>query len=195
LGYATVDAGYDVFRGAGYKLGIFAGYNIYTENKSSTTFTQIALPQSGIGNPPLNVFVLGENDKWQSLRIGANAETMLTPQLKLVADVAFLPYVRFDGQDFHPLRPYLAEQWGNGIGTQAELFLYYYLTPQFSLGVGGRYWAAWSTNGADCREPPFGAPGEGCPAPLQNMQFKTERYGVLFQTAYRWDEPVAIAGK
>jgi hypothetical protein len=64
LGYATVDAGYDVFRGAGYKLGIFAGYNIYTENKSSTTFTQIALAQSAIGNPPLNVFVLGENDKW-----------------------------------------------------------------------------------------------------------------------------------
>jgi hypothetical protein len=150
LGYATVDAGYDVFRGTGYKLGIFAGYNIYTENKSSTTFTQIALPQSGIGNPPLNVFVLGENDKWQSLRIGANAETMLTPQLKLVVDVAFLPYVRFDGQDFHPLRPFLAEEWGNGIGTQA-----------FSLGVGGRYWAAWSTNGADCREPPFGE----CPAP------------------------------
>jgi hypothetical protein len=28
------------------------------------------------------------------------------------------------------------------------LFLYYYLTLQFSLGVGGRYWAAWSTNGA-----------------------------------------------
>lgn len=196
LGYATVDAGYDVFRGAGYKLGIFAGYNIYTENKSSTTFTQIALPQSGIGNPPLNVFVLGENDKWQSLRIGANAETMLTPQLKLVADVAFLPYVRFDGQDFHPLRPFLAEEWGNGIGTQAELFLYYYLTPQFSLGVGGRYWAAWTTNGADCREPPFGVPPFGeCPAPLQNLQFKTERYGVLFQTAYRWDEPVAIARK
>jgi hypothetical protein len=141
------------------------------------------------------VFVLGENDKWQSLRIGANAEAMLTPQLKLVADVAFLPYVRFDGQDFHPLRPFLAEEWGNGIGTQAELFLYYYLTPQFSLGVGGRYWAAWTTDGNDCREPPFGRPLPECPAPLQNMQFKTERYGVLFQAAYRWDEPVAIARK
>ena len=123
--------------------------------RTGASHPHFALPQSGIGNPPLNVFVLGQNDKWQSLRIGANAETMLTPQLKLVADVAFLPYVRFDGQDFHPLRPFLAEEWGHGIGTQAELFLYYYLTPQFSLGVGGRYWAAWSTNGADYREPPW----------------------------------------
>jgi opacity protein-like surface antigen len=188
LGYATVDAGYDVFRGAGYKLGIFAGYNIYTENKSSTTSTQIALPPSG---PPLNVFVLGENDKWQSLRIGANAETMLTPQLKLVADVAFLPYVRFDGQDFHPLRPFLAPEWGRGIGTQVEAFLHYYLTPQFSVGVGGHYWAMWTTDGASCHEQPFGE----CPVPLQNLQYKTERYGVLFQGAYRWDEPVAIARK
>ncbi len=185
LSYATADVGYDIFRGRSYKVGVFAGYNIYTDNKTSTSCTQIALPASGICSPPLNVFILGENDKWQSLRIGANAEVMLAPRWKLVADAAYLPYVKFNGQDYHPLRPFLAEEWGTGIGTQVEAFLYYYLTPQLSIGAGGRYWAMWTTSGADCREPPNGA----CPAPLQNMQFKTERIGVLLQAAYKFDEP------
>ena len=90
------------------------------------------------------------------------------------------------------MRPFLAEEWGNGIGTQVEAFLYYYLTPQFSLGAGGRYWAMWTTSGADCQERPNGPPIGICPAPIQNVQFKTERYGVLFQAAYRWDEPAAV---
>ena len=191
LAYGTFDVGYDAFRGAGYKVGVFVGYNIYTDNKTSTSCTQIAFPASGICDPPFDVFILSQNDKWQSLRVGANAEVMLTPQLKMVADVAFLPYVDRKGQDFHALRPFLAEEYGRGIGTQLEAFLYYYLTPQFSLGAGGRYWAMWTTSGGACREPPNGA----CPAQVQDMQFKTERFGVLLQAAYRWDEPAAIKAK
>jgi hypothetical protein len=42
----------------------------------------------------------------------------------------------------------------------------------------------WTTSGETCIEPPSGR----CPAPEQNMQYKTERLGVLFQAAYRWDE-------
>jgi hypothetical protein len=170
---------------------VFGGYNIYSDNKTSSTCVQIALPASGICNPPINQFILGEDDKWQSLRIGANAEVMLTPRWKLAADVAYLPYVKFSGQDYHPLRPFLAEEWGTGVGTQVEAFLYYYVTPQFSIGAGGRYWAMWTTSGADCREPPNGA----CPAPLQDVQFKTERFGMLFQAAYKFDQPEPIITK
>jgi len=182
LSYWTIDGGYDLIRGPGMKVGVFAGYNEYRDNKSSFTCTQIALPASGICNPTFNGFILGENDKWQSVRVGANAEVMLTDQLKLSADVAFVPYTKFTGQDFHPLRPFVADETGKGIGTQAELFLSYYLTPQFSIGAGGRYWAMWTTSGTDCREPPNGA----CPTPLQNMQFKTERYGLLLQASYKF---------
>jgi hypothetical protein len=49
----------------------------------------------------------------------------------------------------------------------------------------------WTTSGGACREPPNG----NCPSQLQNMQFKTERFGVLLQAAYRWDEPAAIKAK
>jgi hypothetical protein len=184
LRYGTIDAGYNVLRGAGYKVGGFAGYNYYKDDKSSFTCAQIALPASNICNPPFNGFILGEDDTWQSARVGGNAEIMLTPKLKLVADVAFLPYVKFNGQDSHPARtpPFIADEWGTGIGTQAELFLSAYLTPQFSIGVGGRYWSMWTNSGDACRS-------DSSVCPLQNMQFKTERYGVLFQGAYKWDQP------
>jgi opacity protein-like surface antigen len=186
LSYWTIDGGYDLIRGPGMKIGLFAGYNEYRDNKSSFTCTEIASPASGICNPPIaNTFILGENDKWQSVRVGGNAEVMLTGQLKLTADVAFVPYTKFTGQDFHPLRPFVADESGKGIGTQAELFLSYYLTPQFSIGAGGRYWAMWTTSGDACREPPqVGIPA--CPTSLQNTQFKTERYGLLLQAAYKF---------
>jgi opacity protein-like surface antigen len=182
LSYGTADLGYDVVRGPGFKVGAFVGYNIYTENKSSTTCTQIALQASGVCSPPINTFILGENDKWQSLRVGTNSEVMLTPYLRLTTDLAFLPYVNFKGQDFHPLRPFLAEEEGHGIGAQTEVFLDYLVTRQFTVGIGGRYWSAWTTSGTDCREPPNGA----CPVPLQNVQYKTERYGMTFQASYKF---------
>jgi hypothetical protein len=33
------------------------------------------------------------------------------------------------------------------------------------------------------------------PGPLQNMQFKTERFGVLFQAADKWDQPSSVVAK
>ena len=97
--------------------------------------------------------------------------------------MAFVPYTNFTGTDFHPLRPFVQPETGTGIGTQAELFVDYYLTKQFSIGAGGRMWAMWTTSGTDCRNPPQGA----CPTPLQNAQYKTERYGMLLQASYRFE--------
>jgi opacity protein-like surface antigen len=182
LSYATADLGYDLVRGPGYKVGAFVGYNIYTENKTSTTCYQIALPASGMCNPPTTTFILGDNDRWQSLRVGTNSEVMLTPYLRLTADTAFLPYVDYKGQDFHPLRPFLAEDKGTGIGAQTEVFLDYFVTPQFSVGIGGRYWSMWTTSGTDCHEPPDGF----CPVPANNLQYKTERYGMTLQSSYKF---------
>ena len=179
LSYATADLGYDVVRGPGYKVGVFVGYNTYTDNKSSDTCTGIAVPS--LCRPSTTEYILGENDRWQSLRVGTSSEVMLTPYLRLTADLAFLPYVNFKGQDFHPLRPFLAEEEGTGIGAQTEVFLDYLVTQEFSIGIGGRYWSAWTTNGTDCREPPNGA----CPVPLQNVQYKTERYGMTLQASYK----------
>ena len=42
---------------------------------------------------------------------------MLTDKLKLGADVAFVPYTKFTGQDFHPLRPFVADETGKDART------------------------------------------------------------------------------
>jgi hypothetical protein len=51
IDYATLDLGYDFFRGAGYKLGVFVGYNYYQEKKNAYGCSQIANPFS-IASPP-----------------------------------------------------------------------------------------------------------------------------------------------
>jgi hypothetical protein len=79
LSYATADIGYDIVRGPGYKVGAFVGYNIYTENKTSTSCYQIALSASGFCSPGITTFILGDNDEWRSLRVGANSQVMLNP--------------------------------------------------------------------------------------------------------------------
>ena len=150
IDYATLDLGYDFFRGAGYKLGAFVGYNYYKENKSAYGCTQIANPLSDCAPAiPSSVLGITENDTWQSLRVGVNGDIMITDRFKLGADVAYLPYVEFNGTDDHLLRvpPFISPESGTGRGLQLESILSYLITDQFSVGVGGRYWAMWTTEG------------------------------------------------
>ena len=44
---------------------------------------------------------ISENDTWKALRTGVNGEVMLIPRTKLSVDVAYLPYVQFNGTDIH----------------------------------------------------------------------------------------------
>ncbi len=90
-----------------------------------------------------------ELDTWQAVRIGLSGETMLTDRLKVSVDAAYLPYLTFDGLDNHfrnPLAQFPASSQG-GQGAQIEALLSYYLTDRFAVGVGGRYWTMWTTDG------------------------------------------------
>jgi opacity protein-like surface antigen/outer membrane protease len=181
IDYATLDLGYDFFRGVGYKMGAFVGYNYYRENKSAFGCTQIANQLSDCV-PAVDSSVLGitENDTWNSLRVGVNGDIMVTDRFKLGADVAYLPFVQFNGTDDHLQRvpPFLSPESGTGTGLQLESILSYLITDQFSVGVGGRYWAMWTTK--DAITDPAGAP-----CPCQTLPAKTERYGVFVQLDYR----------
>lgn len=186
INYATLDFGYDFFRGAGYKLGAFVGYNYYRENKSAYGCTQIANPFSDcVPATPGSVLGITEDDTWQSLRVGVSGNIMITDQLKLGADVAYLPYVQFSGVDNHlswdPVKVF--PEWANsGQGVQLEAILSYAITDQFSFGVGGRYWAMWTQNGQYTLATEYYC-GTGCPN--WAAEFKTERYGVFVQVDYR----------
>jgi outer membrane protease len=158
-------------------------YNYYTENKSAYGCTQISNLFSdcvGVNVTPSSVVSITENDTWKSFRIGVNGEVMIADWLKLGADVAYLPYVKFNGTDDHLQRSLIIAEWGTGRGLQLESILSYMITDQFSVGVGGRYWAMWTTKNAIADF--AGAP----PCPCQTQPAKTERYGVFLQAAYKF---------
>lgn len=178
MNYFTMDAGYDVLQGAGYKVGIFVGYNHIYEQYAATNCTQIASPASGICAPSIvNTAVITETDRWDSFRLGLETIAWLTSNLKLTADAAYLPYVHFDGVDNHWLRSLVIAEDGDGRGAQLEAILSYYLSPSFSLGVGGRYWSMWMDDGHDAFN--------GIPTNRADV-FRYERAGVFLEANYRF---------
>ena len=54
MNYGTIDLGYDVLHGPGYKVGVFAGYSHIFEQYAATDCTQIASPSSGICAPTIS---------------------------------------------------------------------------------------------------------------------------------------------
>jgi hypothetical protein len=109
----------------------------------------------------------------------------LIDRVKLSADVAYLPYVSMTGRDNHLLRATTTffDQQGTGQGVQLESILSYYVTDFFNIGVGGRYWAMWTTSGTDTCT---GCDGVGVVSPPNPARFNTERYGVFLQGAYKF---------
>jgi opacity protein-like surface antigen len=154
IAYAVADLGYDVIRDKNSKLGAFAGYFYFNQLMNRYNCTQIANPQGGCEPPnetptPPNVVRFQEIDTWQAPRVGLSGETMLVDRLKLGIDAAYLPYLGFDGLDNHfrsPIVQFPASSHG-GQGAQVEALLSYYLSDRFAVGVGGRYWTMWTTNG------------------------------------------------
>ncbi len=152
IAYAVADLGYDVIRTRDSKVGAFAGYFYFNQLMNRYNCVQIANPQGSCVGPvepptPPNVVRFDELDTWQALRLGLSSESMLTDRLKLSVDAAYLPYVTFNGLDHHfPISRNIASSHG-GQGAQVEALLSYYLTDRFAVGVGGRYWTMWTTNG------------------------------------------------
>jgi opacity protein-like surface antigen len=176
--YAVLDAGYDVMRGQDYRGGLFVGWAHNYEKYPATSCLQIGEPAPGEQCETYETLpFITETDTWDAVRLGVAADVWLTPALQLTGNFAYLPQVWFDGRDDHWLRNLLIKEHGGGQGTQLELLLSYYLTQDFSLGVGGRYWAAWA-DGGDI----FG--GEPM---ARSDTYRYERAGVFLQGAYTFD--------
>lgn len=188
LFYGTIDLGYNLLRGPGYKVGPFVGYNRYSYTLNAGGCVQIANPTNrtdpcAIGaEHPTSQVIITEKDTWDSLRVGAAAEMMLADRWKLSGDVAYLPYSSFTGTDDHllftPVEVF-AER-GHGRGVQAEAFLSYLVTSQLSVGVGGRYWALWTTSGSDAVD--------GVPSARKDT-YRADQLGVTFQVSYQFGVP------
>jgi hypothetical protein len=121
------------------------GYTQFEQDMARLGCRQIANPYSDC-DPRIasNIRGITEDDKWQGLRLGA---VMLASRLSFAGDVAYLPYVKFKGTDNHILRNLVSPEDGERVGVQLEATRSYAVTDAFSLGIGGRYWSVWTTNG------------------------------------------------
>lgn len=175
--YFTGDLGVNVLHGPDYKAGLFVGYNRFQVVQSGFGCAQIANDATGVCAPPYpsGRNSLSELDTWQSLRVGTSLETKIFDRLKIGGDFAFLPYVVYDGLDIHHLRvpPKYFPVRGTGQGFQVEVILSWQATEALSIGIGGRYWALWTTNALQTDAP-------------DSFTSNTDRYGVFVQAAYKF---------
>lgn len=186
--YGVIDAGFDFLRGPGYRVGAFAGY--FALNQKMNAFGCVSIASVNCTPNPVPTSgapVITEDDKWRAARIGVAAETMLTDRIKISADAAWLPWVRFSGVDQHFVgnTGVLAENIpasGHGRGVQLEAIASYYITPRWSVGVGARYWGMWTTPNGQLNftfPPPT--------TPFQYFRAQVEQFGAFVQTSYRFD--------
>ena len=189
--YGVFDGGYDLLQGSTYKVGVFVGYFYFGETMSAFGCAPIANINCIPNVPASGSPIITETDHWDGLRLGTSAEMMLTPQIKLNGDVAYLPYATFSGVDNHFFGNVglLGETFpatGRGQGVQLEGALSYYLTPMLSVGVGARYWGLWTTSATYDRT--FDALG-AFPSVTNFYRATTEQAGAFLQLSYKFGVP------
>ncbi|MGH6735546.1 MAG: outer membrane beta-barrel protein [Methyloceanibacter sp.] len=178
IDYGIIDAGYDVWRGAGYSVAPFIGYSRFEQDMTGIGCVQLANRFSDcVPSLPNNLRAITEDDTWEALRLGAVADVTITPRVNLTAEAAYLPYVKFRGVDDHLLRNLVSPEHGEGTGVQLEAALSYAVTDALSLGVGGRYWSMWTTSG----NVNFGGTGTIVP-----MRYAAEQAHLLVQGSYKF---------
>jgi hypothetical protein len=182
IGYISSDFGGALLRGADFRVDAFAGYHYFHQRMKAfgcqETASNTAVCAGGI---PDSVAVIVEDDTWQALRIGLNADFPIYDKLRINFDAAWLPYTWLNGTDNHLLRPDLPTpipEHGVGNGYQLEALLSYQVNDQLSLGIGARYWHMVSKGWAD-----FSSAG----GTSQPLDFTAKIYGVFVQGSYKFN--------
>ena len=190
--YATVDLGYNFLSNNNGKLGAFIGYNHYEQNLRSYGCTQVATNNNVCGTVKFtnDNLTLGENERWNSMRLGLNGEYMITDRLKIMGDAAWLPVSNMTSNDNHWLRANinpLKEVGDSSKNYQLEAVLSYKVTEKVSLGVGARHWHFEASGHTQF-------PGVAATSP---MKFKSDRTTIFTQLSYTFgDEKAAgVLGK
>jgi len=190
LAYASIDAGFNLLRQQDFRLGIFGGYHYLEDKVSAYGCQQLASnPSVCAGGIADSVLVISQNNRWQSVRVGADVDIKLSDRLMLRLDAAYLPYVRLSGTDFHWLRIGNAPgdftggipEDGTGQGYQLEAVLSYAYSPNVSFGIGGRYWNMKTSGHSH-----FENRVVGVNTAQQPVDWKTEHMGVFVQGAFKF---------
>lgn len=189
LFYASGDFGWNFYTAPNYKVGAFAGFFFERELVNAYGCAQVAGNPS-VCAPTISDATLGitEDARWAAVRVGLSGEVTLWNCFKLGADIAWLPLTMLRGADSHSLRMQpipgnfdgaIPEDGEGNTGVQLEGVISYLVSPDFSVGLGARYWR-FETNG-NANFSIFGSDGGSQP-----VHFVTERYGGFLQGAFRF---------
>jgi outer membrane protease len=189
LRYLSVDFGYYLLNTPGGKLGGFVGYHYDSEEMNAYGCTQTAgNPDVCVPSIPGSVKGITEKYRWSSVRLGLAGEILLSPNLKLSGDAAWLPYTSLRGSDTHWLRLGTGPtdftgptpQTGRGTGMQFEALASYMFENNVTLGVGGRYWHMEAPDAVAHFESSTATGGP------QAEKIKMDRYGVFVQLGLKY---------
>lgn len=179
--YLTLDVGKDIWAsaGGGSRLGVFAGFQQWSEQVDAFGLT---VTVGGSATFPDSVRVISNDVRWRSLRLGVTGIAALTPRLRVLADLALVPFADLRNEDSHYLRGDLGPvpnivTTGRGAGVQLELELRYAFTDRLEAGIGARHWEL-NEKDADVRFAGGGA--------LPITRFETRRTGLTATVVGRW---------
>ena len=183
FGYLSTDFGTALLRGGDFRFDAFVGYFYMHERMKAFGCQQTAAnPAVCAGGIPDSVAVIVEDDTWQAVRLGLNANIPLADRWRIDLEAAWLPYVWMNGTDNHLLRadlPGPVPEDGTGWGYQLEALLSYRINDQISVGVGGRYWHLQSSGYAHFED----ILANGGP---QVLDFQVDHYGAFLQGTWHF---------
>ena len=199
--YLTADVGWAYWQPfnaiSGAKAGLFFGYFHYGETLNAFGCTQTATNPICLTSPPpqpTSIPVITDETQWNAVRVGLNGVWKVDERLKVTGDAAWLiPFASLTASDIHWQRLFQLGGFsgptpidGHGFGVQLEGILSYKVTPEFSVGIGGRYWLIQTKNAdATAHFEESGIP----PGFPQATTVKMERFGGFIQASYNFGAP------
>lgn len=196
LTYGMIDFGWSFdLPQVGLRLGAFAGYHYWHEKMTAYGLLCNVDEWGGdfCGAPGTllrnsSVAVMQYEPTWNAVRLGFDAHYQITPAWSIHADVAAVPWASVENKDSHLLRqgmsdlgpaPNIISRSSHGYGLEADLFVDYAITPNFSIGAGARYWGLLTTGGKVMFGPTF-------QSNFWLDRFDQQRYGLLVQAKARF---------
>ena len=179
LGYLTVDGGYDFVRGYRSSLGVFGGFNYWTEHVEASG-ASVVVPAGGTGVSNGTKVITNEM-RWYSLRVGLAGRVQVGDSFNLSGSVAAVPAAVLRNDDSHHLRSDLGStpnitMDATGYGVQLDGEARYTLFKRTDIGLGVRYWKLRATGDIHF--------GGGSAVPLTD--FQSTRYGATVSVITRW---------
>jgi hypothetical protein len=190
LRYGLIDAGwsFDV-PNAPIRIGLFGGYQYWTSRMTAyglrcnpDNLNNLFCP-AGTSLVAPDTAVMVYEPTWHAARVGVDAKMMVTSQLSVSGEAAWIPYATLNNKDSHLLRQGMADlgpapniftNSRDASGFAGEIFLNWHFMKNFELGAGLRYWE-FSAHSTVVTFGPTHTPG------FEGNRFIDQRYGVLLQ--------------